>query len=71
MQLSSLIGKKTYQKHGFLQDGKRVPLTGVAVTGNFITQQIKNLEKSKKIPLSQEDLAAYFKALKEYLLYYN
>ena len=31
-------------------------------------EQIKNLEKSKKIPLSQEDLAAYFKGLKEYLL---
>ena len=44
MQLSSLIGKKTYQKHGFLQDGKRVPLTGVAVAGNFITQ-IKTSDK--------------------------
>lgn len=44
MQLLSLIGKKTYQKHGFLQDGRRVPLTGVAVGGNFITQ-IKKLDK--------------------------
>ncbi len=44
MQLSSLIGKKTYQKHGFLQDGRRIPLTGVAVAGNFITQ-IKTSDK--------------------------
>lgn len=44
MQVLSLIGKKTYQKHGFLQDGRRVPLTGVAVGGNFITQ-IKKLDK--------------------------
>ena len=44
MQLSSLIGKKQYQKHGFLQSGKRIPLTAVMVGGNVITQ-IKTSEK--------------------------
>jgi large subunit ribosomal protein L3 len=44
MQLNSLIGKKTYQKQGFLQDGTRVPLTGVVVAGNIVTQ-IKTTEK--------------------------
>jgi len=44
MQLLSLIGKKTYQKHGFLQNGTRVPLTGVVVSGNFVTQ-IKTADK--------------------------
>ena len=38
MQLLSLIGKKSFQKQGFLQDGTRVPLSGVVVAGNFITQ---------------------------------
>ncbi len=50
MQLQSLIGKKTYQKSGFLQDGQRVPLTGVAVAGNFVTQ-IKTNEKDGYISL--------------------
>lgn len=44
MQLTALIGKKIYQKQGFLQDGTRVPLTGVGVGGNFVSQ-IKTLEK--------------------------
>lgn len=44
MQIDSLIGKKSYQKQGFLQDGKRVPLSGVAVLGNKITQ-IKTQDK--------------------------
>jgi large subunit ribosomal protein L3 len=44
MQLNSLIGKKTYQKQGFLQNGRRVPLTGVVVAGNIITQ-IKSQDK--------------------------
>ena len=44
MQVNSLIGKKSYQKQGFLQDGQRVPLTGVIVSGNFVTQ-IKTSEK--------------------------
>lgn len=38
MQLNSLVGKKIYQKQGFLQDGRRVSLTGVEVFGNFIVQ---------------------------------
>lgn len=44
MQINSLIGKKTKQAQGFLQDGTRVPLTGVSVSGNFISQ-IKTSEK--------------------------
>ena len=44
MQLTALIGKKTYQKQGFLQDGTRVPLTGVVVAGNFVTQ-VKSADK--------------------------
>jgi large subunit ribosomal protein L3 len=44
MQILSLIGKKIYQKQGFLQDGTRIPLTGVFVGGNFISQ-IKTQEK--------------------------
>ncbi len=44
MQLTALIGKKTYQKQGFLQDGTRVPLSGVVVGGNFITQ-VKSADK--------------------------
>ncbi len=38
MQLNALIGKKIYQKQGFLQDGTRVPLSGVIVAGNVVTQ---------------------------------
>lgn len=44
MQLSSLIGKKLYQKQGFLQDGTRVPLSGVRVFGNVIAQ-VKSADK--------------------------
>lgn len=44
MQVNSLIGKKTFQKQGFLQDGRRVPLTGVSVSGNVVTQ-IKSSDK--------------------------
>jgi large subunit ribosomal protein L3 len=44
MQLTSLIGKKIYQKQGFLQDGTRVPLSGVRVFGNVITQ-VKSADK--------------------------
>ena len=44
MQLTSLIGKKTYQKQGFLQDGRRIPLSAVNVLGNFVTQ-IKTKDK--------------------------
>lgn len=38
MKINSLVGKKIYQKQGFLEDGTRVPLTGVVVSGNLITQ---------------------------------
>lgn len=44
MQLNALIGKKVYQKQGFLQDGRRVPLSGLVVAGNVVTQ-IKSTEK--------------------------
>lgn len=44
MQLLSLLGKKTYQKQGFLEDGTRVPLSAVVVSGNVITQ-IKTKDK--------------------------
>jgi large subunit ribosomal protein L3 len=44
MQLTSLIGKKLYQKQGFLQDGTRVPLSGVRVFGNVIAQ-VKSADK--------------------------
>jgi large subunit ribosomal protein L3 len=44
MQLTALIGKKIYQKQGFLQDGTRVPLSGVVVAGNFVTQ-VKSTDK--------------------------
>ncbi|HYM65352.1 MAG TPA: 50S ribosomal protein L3 [Candidatus Sulfotelmatobacter sp.] len=44
MQVNSLIGIKTNQKQGFLQDGRRVPLTSVNVMGNVITQ-IKKTDK--------------------------
>jgi large subunit ribosomal protein L3 len=38
MQINSLIGKKISHAQGFLQNGKRVPLTAVNVMGNVITQ---------------------------------
>lgn len=44
MQVQSLIGIKNYQKHGFLQNGKRIPLTAINVMGNVITQ-IKTADK--------------------------
>lgn len=44
MQISSLIGRKINQTQGFLQNGKRVPLTAVNVMGNVITQ-IKTEDK--------------------------
>lgn len=44
MQVLSLIGKKVSQKQGFLQNGKRVPLTAVNVMGNVVTQ-IKTADK--------------------------
>jgi large subunit ribosomal protein L3 len=44
MQLSSLIGRKLYQKQAFLQDGTRVPLSGIRVFGNVIAQ-VKSADK--------------------------
>jgi len=44
MQLTALIGKKIYQKQGFLQDGTRVPLSGIVVAGNVIAQ-VKSADK--------------------------
>lgn len=44
MQLTSLIGRKMYQKQGFLQDGTRVPLSAVRVFGNVIAQ-VKSADK--------------------------
>jgi len=44
MQINSLLGKKTRQSQGFLQDGTRIPLSAVLVSGNFITQ-IKSKDK--------------------------
>ncbi len=44
MSITALIGKKIYQKQGFLQDGTRVPLSGVSVAGNIITQ-VKSTDK--------------------------
>jgi large subunit ribosomal protein L3 len=44
MQLTSLIGRKLYQKQAFLQDGTRVPLSGIRVLGNVITQ-VKSADK--------------------------
>lgn len=38
MQITSLIGRKTKQSQGFLESGKRVPLTQIDVVGNVITQ---------------------------------
>ena len=44
MQLTSLIGRKLYQKQAFLQDGTRVPLSGIRVLGNVIAQ-VKSADK--------------------------
>ena len=44
MNLQGLIGKKTYQKQGFLQNGIRVPLSAVSVADNLISQ-VKTADK--------------------------
>src|SRR3989344_2780718 len=44
MQILSLVGRKVSQKQGFLQNGKRVPLTAVNVMGNMVTQ-LKTADK--------------------------
>lgn len=43
MNINSLIGTKLDQTQGFLENGKRIPLTTISVSGNRITQ-IKNPE---------------------------
>ncbi len=42
--LQGLIGIKTFQSQGFLQDGTRVPLSGVSVLDSYVTQ-IKTADK--------------------------
>ncbi len=42
--LQGLIGKKTYQSQGFLQDGTRVPLSAVSVLDNLVSQ-VKTADK--------------------------
>ncbi len=44
MNLQGLIGKKTSQSQGFLQDGTRVPLSAVSVLDNTISQ-VKTADK--------------------------
>ncbi len=44
MNLQGLIGKKTYQTQGFLQNGTRVPLSAVSVLDNLISQ-VKTVDK--------------------------
>jgi large subunit ribosomal protein L3 len=44
MNLQGLIGKKTYQSQGFLQDGTRVPLSAVSVLDNLVSQ-VKTVDK--------------------------
>ncbi len=44
MNLQGLIGKKTYQTQGFLQNGTRVPLSAVSVSDNLISQ-VKTADK--------------------------
>lgn len=42
--ISTIIGKKLGQAQGFLEDGKRIPMTKIDVSSNVVTQ-IKNQEK--------------------------
>lgn len=42
--IQGLLGKKTNQAQGFLEDGKRIPLSYVSVSGNFVSQ-IRTTEK--------------------------
>src|ERR1035437_9178197 len=44
MNLQGLIGKKTYQTQGFLQNGIRIPLSAVSLSDNFISQ-VKTADK--------------------------
>lgn len=42
--IQSLLGKKLGQTQGFLEDGKRIPMTRIEVSGNVVSQ-IKTQEK--------------------------
>ncbi len=44
MNLQGLIGKKSYQSQGFLEDGTRIPVSAVAASDNFISQ-VKSQDK--------------------------
>lgn len=42
--LNTILGRKLGQTQGFLEDGTRIPMTRIAVTGNVVTQ-VKTVEK--------------------------
>ncbi len=75
MALLGMVGKKNDQKQGFLEDGTRVPLSVVNVSGNTISQ-IKTLEKegyqslkiafgvSKKKDKAGKNLPAFFREIR-------
>lgn len=44
MSLTAIIGKKKEQTQGFLENGRRIPMSILSVDGNTVTQ-IKNTEK--------------------------
>ena len=44
MNLQGIIGKKSYQSQGFLEDGTRVPLSAVVASNSFISQ-VKTADK--------------------------
>ncbi|HMS22422.1 MAG TPA: 50S ribosomal protein L3 [Candidatus Levybacteria bacterium] len=46
MSLQAIIGKKIDQTQAFLEDGRRIPLSLISVSGNVIAQ-VKTLEKDK------------------------
>ena len=66
MGLTGLIGKKTEQTQGFLQDGTRVPLTVVSAMGNVVAQ-IKTMDHDQynSIKLGFEKKKKGVKAEKE------
>lgn len=44
MNITGFIGKKSYQTQGFLEDGRRIPLTVVSSLGNKVSQ-VKTVDK--------------------------
>jgi large subunit ribosomal protein L3 len=44
MNITGFIGKKSYQTQGFLEDGRRIPLTIVSSLGNKVSQ-VKTTDK--------------------------